>query len=75
MVKIEEGETYDVIFMDMSMPRMDGLEATRLIRTAKGPQPHIIALTADWLASIISGGFPPVSRMLASRACRAMAIR
>ena len=39
--------TYDLILMDVQMPEMDGLEATKMIRVCLNKQPVIIAMTAN----------------------------
>ena len=47
--RIRDGAVYDIIFMDHMMPRMDGVEATKIIRSLGYTKP-IVALTANAIA-------------------------
>ena len=46
--KIKNGNVYDIIFMDHMMPKMDGMEAVKIIRSMEYKH-NIIALTANVL--------------------------
>jgi signal transduction histidine kinase/ActR/RegA family two-component response regulator len=46
--QIENGNVYDIIFMDHMMPKMDGIEATQILRE-RGYKGTIVALTANAL--------------------------
>jgi CheY-like chemotaxis protein len=44
-------QTYDLILMDVQMPRLDGLATTRQIRQQPILQPYIVAMTANAMPS------------------------
>jgi signal transduction histidine kinase/ActR/RegA family two-component response regulator len=54
LLELVRDKDYDLIFMDLQMPRMDGLEATRLLRLGEAGEAvknvKIVALTANALS-------------------------
>ncbi|MEQ8857564.1 MAG: response regulator [Pseudomonadales bacterium] len=60
MVVVDDGQAaveaaaegaFDMVLMDVQMPRMDGLQATREIRARLGERPFIAAMTASAMAA------------------------
>jgi len=49
--KIKDGYSYDIVFMDHMMPKMNGIETTKIIREIGYTNP-IVALTANAVAGI-----------------------
>ncbi len=52
-LEMVDASKYDLIFMDIQMPEMDGIEATKLIRK-KGIKIPIIALSANVLSDAVN---------------------
>jgi len=50
VLEMADLQSYDLILMDVQMPEIDGLEATRMLRLCLEKQPVIIAMTANALA-------------------------
>ena len=61
--KVRRGNTFDIIFMDHMMPKLDGVETTKILR-AMGYTGSIVALTANAVAGqsdlFLNNGFDDV---------------
>jgi len=77
--KVKDGNVYDIIFMDHMMPKMDGIEATKIIRDLGYKNP-IVALTANAVVGqadiFLSNGFDDfVSKPVDIRRLNSMLIK
>ncbi|MCL1823382.1 MAG: ATP-binding protein [Oscillospiraceae bacterium] len=45
--KVKNGEIFDIIFMDYMMPKMNGVEATKILREKMDYKEAVVALTAN----------------------------
>ena len=82
VLNLLEKESFDLILMDLQMPEMDGLQATRAWRTREqelGLSTPIVALTADAFTeareSVLSAGMDdfvskPINREALERVLR-----
>jgi len=74
--KIEDGNVYDIVFMDHMMPKMDGIETTKKLREM-GYKDKIVALTANAIIGraemFLQNGFDGfISKPIDSRELNAM---
>jgi PAS domain S-box-containing protein len=79
-VQIAMSTAFDIILMDISMPRMDGVDATKAIRGQEGPNQNtpIVALTAhampEEVATFMAAGMNDVLTKPTSRAALSKAL-